>query len=53
MNDKIYWRGTSKVTPMTHQQIRKAFKAMDNKSNGLVACGKSFNELMKELNNAK
>ena len=42
MNDKIY--------PMTHKQIRAAFKAMDDKSNGLVSCGKSFAELMKELN---
>lgn len=49
MRDKIYLQ-SSVVRPMTHAQIRAEFKKMDNISNGLVSCGKSFNQLMKELN---
>lgn len=49
MRDKIYLK-SNVFTPMAHAQIRSEFKKMDNISNGLVSCGKSFNELMKELN---
>jgi len=52
------------VVPMTHAQIRKAFKKLDNANiikqidgrgssirakKGNVSCGSSFNELMKEF----
>ena len=49
MRDKIYLQSRV-VTPMTHAQIIAEFKKMDNASNSLVACGLSFNQLMKELN---
>ena len=56
MNDRIYpklsiehWK--YKVELAAARRALKEFKNMDDKSNGFIACGLSFNELMKELNN--
>ena len=39
-----------KVAPMTRKQIYDVFEKMDRLSNGFVACGVSFEQLIKDLN---
>jgi len=49
MNDKIYFKGALSI-PLSQLKTLRDIKAKARKKQGLIACGQSFDQLMKGLN---